>query len=56
MKDVPEYFWRVGTSSSGKQVLEAPETELERFVNLCDYIGSRKTLEFIKDNAKISMD
>lgn len=40
----------------GNKVLDAPETEIEKFVHLCDYIGSRKILSFNKPYTTISMD
>ena len=34
------------TSKWDKTVLPAPQTEMQKFVHLCDYLGSRKDLEF----------
>jgi uncharacterized protein YbgA (DUF1722 family) len=30
---------------TGEKVLDAPQTKLEKFVHLCDYLASRKCLE-----------
>lgn len=38
---------------SGKVVAPVPETELEKFVHLCDYLASRKCLEMNFDHAAV---
>lgn len=34
----------------GKEVLQAPKTEIQKFVHLCDYISSRKAVNFEFDD------
>jgi len=37
---------------TGKEINAKPETEMEKFVHLCDYLASRKYLEFNFDAVK----
>lgn len=34
---------------TGEQILPVPKTEMQKFVHLCDYLASRKCLEFTFD-------
>ncbi len=46
MNCIASHMGQWTTNSKSLVVLPQPETELEKFVHLCDYIASRKMLEF----------
>lgn len=43
---IRSHMGRWCTDRDGKQILPKPDTELEKFIHLCDYLASRKCLEF----------
>lgn len=45
---IERHMGRWTDNREGVKILEAPETDFQKFVHLCDYIGSRKNLEFVK--------
>lgn len=47
--NIESHMGQWNTNHDGVQVLPLPSTEMEKFVHLCDYIASRKCLEFVFD-------
>jgi hypothetical protein len=51
---ISSHMGQWATNKKSKVVLPLPETEVQKFIHLCDYLASRKCLEFVFPKIEIS--